>query len=103
MRIDERRGQVKEAKAGPERQDQKEGCAVAISCRPPGDQRTDSLFKGDSLDVFGPSNDGVGLKAIPGADAELKSTDGERIRGALEINRAPCVAQNPADAHFLGE
>jgi len=60
MRIDKRRGQVKEAKAGPKCQDQEKGCAVAAGCRPPGDQRTDSLLKGDSLDVFGPSNGGAG-------------------------------------------
>jgi hypothetical protein len=55
MRIDERGGQVEEAKSGPERQDEEEGCAVAVGGRPPGDERADSLIKSDSLDVFSPS------------------------------------------------
>jgi hypothetical protein len=57
MRIDERSGQVKKAKAGRERQDDKEREVVAVDRRPPGDKRTDCLIKGDSLDVFGPCND----------------------------------------------
>ena len=55
MRIDERGCQVEEAKADPERQDQEEGCAVPVGCRARGNERTDSLIKSDSLDVFGPS------------------------------------------------
>ena len=54
MRINERRGQVEEAKSGPQRQDQEEGYAVAVGRRPPGNERTDGLVKSDSLDVFGP-------------------------------------------------
>jgi hypothetical protein len=55
MRIDERRGQVEEAKSGAERQDEEDASAVAVGRRPPGDERTDGLIKSDSLDVFGPS------------------------------------------------
>jgi hypothetical protein len=54
MRVDERRGQVEEPKSGPERQDEEEGCAVAVGRRPPGDERADGLIKSDSLDVFDP-------------------------------------------------
>jgi len=59
MCIGERRCEVEEAKAGPERQYQEEGYAVVVGCRPSGDQRTDSLIKSDGLDVFGPCVDGA--------------------------------------------
>src|SRR4029453_17508678 len=45
----------------------------------------------------------IRLEAVARADSDLKSTDRERIGGALEIDRAPRVAENPADAHLLGE
>jgi len=59
MRVDERRGQVEEPKSGPERQDEEEGCAVAVGRRAPGDERADGLIKSDSLDVFDPCVDGA--------------------------------------------
>ena len=57
MRIDERSGQMEEAKAGRERQDEKEREVVAVDRRPPGDKRTDCLIKCGGLDVFGPCDD----------------------------------------------
>src|SRR5262249_35996306 len=59
MRVNKRRRQMEKAEAGPERQDEEEGYAVAVGCRPLGDQRTDSMFKSSSLDVFSPCNDGT--------------------------------------------
>jgi hypothetical protein len=51
MRIDERRGEVKESKGGAERQDQQERRTIPPRRR---GCRTDGAINFSSLDVFGP-------------------------------------------------
>jgi hypothetical protein len=69
MGIGERRGQVEEAKAGAEREDQQERDAIAIDRRPRGCERTDGLIKSDSLDVVRPRRRVARLESQPRAHA----------------------------------
>jgi len=83
---------MKEAEGGAERQDQQERCTVPSRRDPCG---TDGAINFGGLDVLsfvlqaqrpGQSVFIRGLEAVACADANLKSANGERILGALEID-----------------